>query len=143
MTEANGIDLDRAHGAREAMVELIKIVEGFYACGIASSVYCATDAAGNAVPEPVFANIGKLLLSTQIYDMHRLAHHVSGGLVVTLLEGGLEVHQRAAEALDVGRAQVAGLHAAQRAALRGLVRCRAGGRNEDRRLIRSRLCGAA
>jgi len=32
----------------------------------------------------VFANIGKLLLATQIYDMHRIAHHVSGGLIVTL-----------------------------------------------------------
>jgi 4-hydroxybutyryl-CoA dehydratase/vinylacetyl-CoA-Delta-isomerase len=36
------------------------------------------------MPEAVFANIGKLLLATQIYDMHRLAHHVSGGLIVTL-----------------------------------------------------------
>ena len=35
-------------------------------------------------PEPVYANIGKLLLATKIYDMHRLAHEVSGGLVVTL-----------------------------------------------------------
>jgi 4-hydroxybutyryl-CoA dehydratase/vinylacetyl-CoA-Delta-isomerase len=38
MTEANGVDLDRAHGLREAMVDLIKIVEGFYACGVAASV---------------------------------------------------------------------------------------------------------
>jgi 4-hydroxybutyryl-CoA dehydratase/vinylacetyl-CoA-Delta-isomerase len=37
-----------------------------------------------ALPEPVFANIGKLLLGTQIYDMHRLAHEVSGGMVVAL-----------------------------------------------------------
>ena len=85
MTEANGIDLDRAHNLREQMIDLIKIVEGFYACGVAASVYCNPDAkAGVAVPEPVFANIGKLLLATQIYDMHRIAHHVSGGLIVTL-----------------------------------------------------------
>jgi 4-hydroxybutyryl-CoA dehydratase/vinylacetyl-CoA-Delta-isomerase len=32
----------------------------------------------------VFANIGKLLLATQIYDMHRIAHTVSGGLIVAL-----------------------------------------------------------
>jgi 4-hydroxybutyryl-CoA dehydratase / vinylacetyl-CoA-Delta-isomerase len=37
-----------------------------------------------AVPDAVFANVGKLLLATQIYDMHRLAHHVSGGLIVAL-----------------------------------------------------------
>jgi 4-hydroxybutyryl-CoA dehydratase / vinylacetyl-CoA-Delta-isomerase len=84
MTEANGIELDAAPGLREAMVELIKIVEGFYACGVAASVYAGRDAAGVAVPDAVFANIGKLLLASQIYDMHRLAHHVSGGLVVAL-----------------------------------------------------------
>jgi 4-hydroxybutyryl-CoA dehydratase/vinylacetyl-CoA-Delta-isomerase len=84
MTEANGIELDAAPNLREAMIDLIKIVEGFYACGVAASVYGSRDVAGVAVPDAVFANIGKLLLATQIYDMHRLAHHVSGGLVVTL-----------------------------------------------------------
>ena len=84
MTEANGLDLDRAHGLREQMVELIKIVEGFFACGVAASVYGAPDPAGNIMPDIVFSNIGKLLLATQIYDMHRIAHHVSGGLIVSL-----------------------------------------------------------
>jgi 4-hydroxybutyryl-CoA dehydratase/vinylacetyl-CoA-Delta-isomerase len=84
MTEANGLDLDEASGLREAMVELITIVEGFYACGVAASVYGERDSSGIATPEAVFANIGKLLLATQIYDMHRLAHHVSGGLIVAL-----------------------------------------------------------
>ena len=84
MTEANGIDLDRADNLRDSMVDLIKIVEGFYACGVAASVYGSIDEAGVAVPDAVFANVGKLLLATQIYDMHRLAHHVSGGLIVSL-----------------------------------------------------------
>jgi 4-hydroxybutyryl-CoA dehydratase / vinylacetyl-CoA-Delta-isomerase len=66
------------------MVELIKIVEGFFACGVAASVYGIADPAGPVMPDPVFANVGKLLLATQIYDMHRLAHYVSGGLVVAL-----------------------------------------------------------
>jgi 4-hydroxybutyryl-CoA dehydratase/vinylacetyl-CoA-Delta-isomerase len=84
MTEANGLDLDSHHNLRDSMVELIRIVEGFFACGVAASVYGEATAAGNMAPEPVFANIGKLLLATQIYDMHRLAHHVSGGLIVAL-----------------------------------------------------------
>jgi 4-hydroxybutyryl-CoA dehydratase/vinylacetyl-CoA-Delta-isomerase len=84
MTEANGLDSERAHGLREAMTELITIVEGFYACGVAASVYATPEAGGITMPEPVFANIGKLLLATQIYDMQRLAHEVSGGLIVTL-----------------------------------------------------------
>ena len=84
MTEANGIDLDRAGNLRDQMVDLIKIVEGFYACGVAASVYGTADESGVVTPDGVFANIGKLLLATQIYDMHRIAHHVSGGLIVTL-----------------------------------------------------------
>ncbi|GAP34728.1 4-hydroxyphenylacetate 3-hydroxylase family protein [Piscinibacter sakaiensis] len=85
MCEANGFDPGERANLREPMVELIKITEGFYACGVAASVYATRDPlAGNYMPEPVFANIGKLLLATQVYDMHRLAHEVSGGLIVAL-----------------------------------------------------------
>jgi 4-hydroxybutyryl-CoA dehydratase/vinylacetyl-CoA-Delta-isomerase len=85
MSEANGFDPGATSALREPMVELIKITEGFFACGVAASVYgTRDDASGTFMPEPVFANIGKLLLSTQIYDMHRLAHEVSGGLIVAL-----------------------------------------------------------
>ena len=42
------------------------------------------DHSGGFMPEPVFANDGKLLLATQIYDMHHLAHEVLGGLIVAL-----------------------------------------------------------
>jgi 4-hydroxybutyryl-CoA dehydratase/vinylacetyl-CoA-Delta-isomerase len=85
MCEANGFDPGETSSLREPMVELIKITEGFFACGVAASVYGTPDPhAGNFMPEPVFSNIGKLLLATQIYDMHRLAHEVSGGLIVAL-----------------------------------------------------------
>jgi 4-hydroxybutyryl-CoA dehydratase/vinylacetyl-CoA-Delta-isomerase len=84
MCEANGLGADETPHLRDALVDLIKITEGFFACGVASSVYGLSDAAGNFQPEPVYANIGKLLLATQIYDMHRLAHQVSGGIVVAL-----------------------------------------------------------
>jgi len=88
MCEANGLAPERKASLREPMVELIKITEGFYACGVAASVYATQDPHfKNFMPEPVFANIGKLLLSTQIYDMHRLAHEVSGGLIVALPGG--------------------------------------------------------
>ena len=84
MIEANGLDPERHGHIREAMVELIKIVEGFFACGVAASVYGQKDPAGSIMPDTVFSNIGKLLLATQIFDMHRLANYVSGGLVVAL-----------------------------------------------------------
>jgi len=94
MTEANGLDSERAPGLRNAMTDLIKIVEGFYACGVAASVYGTLEAEGIVMPEVVFSNIGKLLLATQIYDMQRLAHEVSGGLVVAL-PGPAEDHNPA------------------------------------------------
>ncbi len=84
MAEANGLAVEDTSHLRERMVDLIKIVEGFYACGVACSVYGRADRSGCLEPERVFANIGKLLISTQIYDMHRIAHDVSGGLVVAL-----------------------------------------------------------
>ena len=84
MTEANGLDAGHAPGLRDAMTDLIRIVEGFYACGVAASVYATREADGIFMPEVVFSNIGKLLLATQIYEMQRLAHEVSGGLIVTL-----------------------------------------------------------
>jgi 4-hydroxybutyryl-CoA dehydratase/vinylacetyl-CoA-Delta-isomerase len=84
MAEANGLDPGRHGHIRDAMVELITVVEGFFACGVAASVYAVPDGGDGIMPEPVFSNIGKLLLATKIYDMHRLAHYVSGGLIVAL-----------------------------------------------------------
>ncbi len=84
MYEANGLDVDKHSHIREQMVKLIKIVEGFFACGVALSVYSVKDPSGVAMPDPVFSNIGKLLLATQIYDMHKIAHYVSGDLIVAL-----------------------------------------------------------
>ena len=85
MCEANGLDPNDKANLRDPMVELITITEGFYACGVAASVYAEKDAySGSYMPDPVFSNIGKLLLATKIYDMHRLAHEVSGGLIVAL-----------------------------------------------------------
>lgn len=84
MTEANGLEPDRYGHIRDAMVELITVTESFFACGVAASVYCVEDPVGSVMPDPVFANIGKLLLATKIYDMQRLAHYVSGGLIVAL-----------------------------------------------------------
>ena len=84
MVQANGLDPDNHSHIRDAMVELITITESFFACGVAASVYCTKDPAGSVMPDTVFSNIGKLLLATKIYDMHRVAHYVSGGLIVSL-----------------------------------------------------------
>jgi 4-hydroxybutyryl-CoA dehydratase/vinylacetyl-CoA-Delta-isomerase len=80
---------------------------------VAASVYGLKNAGGSMAPDAVFANIGKLLLSTQIYDMHRLAHDVSGGLVVAL-PGPEEDHNPATQAslaaVLAGRADIPAAH---------------------------------
>jgi 4-hydroxybutyryl-CoA dehydratase / vinylacetyl-CoA-Delta-isomerase len=109
MCEANGFDPGKESHLREQMVELIKITEGFFACGVAASVYAKQDEHCDIfMPDPVFSNIGKLLLATQIYDMHRIAHYVSGGLIVTL-PGPDEDHnpETAAQLSEVLRANPA------------------------------------
>ena len=106
MCEANGFDPGSETHLREQMVELIKITEGFFACGVAASVYAAEDPHSKSfMPDPVYSNIGKLLLATQIYDMQRIAHYVSGGLIVAL-PGPDEDHNpaTAAKLADVLRA---------------------------------------
>ena len=45
MCEANGFDPGETSSLREPMVELIKITEGFFACGVAASVYGTRDRA--------------------------------------------------------------------------------------------------
>jgi 4-hydroxybutyryl-CoA dehydratase / vinylacetyl-CoA-Delta-isomerase len=129
MVEANGLDPERHGHVRDAMVELIKIVEGFFACGVAASVYGMKNAAGSIAPDTVFANVGKLLLSTQIYDMHRLAHDLSGGLVVAL--PGPDGPQSGDTGLALGRARRARRHPGgaaprSRAASRGPHRLQSG-----------------
>ncbi len=85
MCEANGFDPAKESHLRDQMVELITITEGFFACGVAASVYGKADEHSKTfMPDAVFSNIGKLLLATKIYDMYRIAHYVSGGLIVTL-----------------------------------------------------------
>ncbi|MEO0975129.1 MAG: 4-hydroxyphenylacetate 3-hydroxylase N-terminal domain-containing protein, partial [Pseudomonadota bacterium] len=46
MAQANGLDPHRVPHIRDDLVELIKIVEGFYACGVAASSYAVMDDAG-------------------------------------------------------------------------------------------------
>ena len=86
MCEANGLDPGEHGHMREQMVELITIIEGFFACGVAARVYASQGPGSGDVDagRRCSRNIGKLLLATQIYDMHRLAHYVSGGLIVAL-----------------------------------------------------------
>ena len=74
MCEEMARDPDRKANLRDPMVELIKITEGFCPVGCSQR----PRGLGTRIQRPsclnrCISNIGKLLLSTQIYDVHRLA----------------------------------------------------------------------
>jgi aromatic ring hydroxylase len=62
MTEANGLDMATVPHLRDSMAELIKLVEGFFACGVAASVYGIEDPSGSWMPEPIFSNVGQIVI---------------------------------------------------------------------------------
>ena len=121
MIQANGLDPDRHSHIRDQMVDLITMVEGFYACGVAASTYAAPHPSGTVIPDAVFANIGKLLLANQIYDMHRIAHYVSGGLVVALPGPDEDHNPETAAALDAVLGGCSDIPAAKRLAVSRVV----------------------
>jgi len=82
MAEANGLDIQKTGHVRDKIADLIKYVESFYACGVTSSIFGEETQAGNFIPEPVYSNIGKLLQGDHIYDMFRITHDISGGILV-------------------------------------------------------------
>lgn len=82
ITSDNGLSYHQGGHIHTAMADLIRIVEGFYATGVAASVYGRRTCAGNFEPDPVYANLGKLLLAQQVYDLFRIAHDIAGGIVV-------------------------------------------------------------
>jgi len=83
MAEANGLDPQKTGHVREKIADLIKFVESFYACGVTSAIFGSETTAGNFKPEPVYANIGKLLQGKHIYDMFRIVHDTTGGILVS------------------------------------------------------------
>jgi len=83
MSEYNGTPHTEISHIRSSMAELIRITEGFYATGIAAAVHAQKTAGGNYVPDPVQSNIGKWLLAEQVYDIFRIAHEISGAVVIT------------------------------------------------------------
>ena len=84
MAEANGLDVEGTAHLRERMVELIKIVEGFYACGIASSGLRRRGRLGLRRARPGLRQYRQAAAVHADLRQHRIAHEVSGGLVVAL-----------------------------------------------------------
>jgi len=83
IAESNGLDPQNTPHIRDKISNLIKYVESFYACGVTSSIFGNETPAGNFRPDPIYTNIGKLIQGLHIYDMFKIAHEITGGLLVT------------------------------------------------------------
>jgi len=83
IAESNGLDPQNTPHIRDKISNLIKYVESFYACGVTSSIFGKETPAGNFRPDPIYTNIGKLIQGLHIYDMFKIAHEITGGLLVT------------------------------------------------------------
>lgn len=117
----NGLPAEKARNTREALIELLVLVETFFACGVAACRYGRSTIAGNWAPDALYANVGKLLMGRAIYDTFRVAHEISGGLVVTVptIED-VESHDNAA-LIDKYMAAGTGTSAGERIALARLL----------------------
>jgi len=80
MAEYNGLDALRVGHLKEKLTDLIVIGESMWACGVAGAYQSTILEPGIAYPDPVFANIGKLLCGMHSCDEYRIVLDFAGGL---------------------------------------------------------------
>ena len=69
---------------RDKLVEMVHLAETLYCCSIACSCQGYALPAGNFMADPLLANITKLNVTRNVYEMARLAQDIAGGLLATL-----------------------------------------------------------
>lgn len=78
MAEYNGLPIS-GH-LREKLTDLILVGESIWACGVTAAYQSKTIEPGIAYPDPVFCNIGKLLVGMHTFDEYRIVLDFAGGL---------------------------------------------------------------
>lgn len=82
LAEAQG-----AQGAahiREKLVDMVHLAETLYCCSIACSCQGYALPCGSYMADPLLANITKLNVTRNIYEISRLAQDIAGGVLATL-----------------------------------------------------------
>jgi 4-hydroxybutyryl-CoA dehydratase/vinylacetyl-CoA-Delta-isomerase len=81
LAEAQGTD--RATHIREKLVDMVHLAETLYCCSIACSCQGYALPAGNYMADPLLANVTKLNVTKNVYEISRLAHDIAGGILAT------------------------------------------------------------
>jgi len=82
LTEAQGTA--GASHIREKLVEMVHLAETLYCCSIACSCQGYALPSGSHMADPLLANVTKLNVTRNVYEIARLAHDVAGGILATM-----------------------------------------------------------
>ena len=74
---------DAAH-IKDKIVEMVHLAETLYCCSIACSCQGYQLPAGNFIADPLLANVTKLNVTRNVYEIARLAQDMAGGMLATL-----------------------------------------------------------
>ena len=69
---------------RDKLVEMVHLVETLYCCSIACSCQGYALSAGNFLADPLLANVTKLNVTRNMYEIARLAQDIAGGMLATM-----------------------------------------------------------
>jgi len=81
LAEAQGT-IKAAH-VRDKLVEMVQLAETLYACSIACSCQGFALPAGSYMADPLLANVTKLNVTRNVYEVSRLAQDIAGGVLAT------------------------------------------------------------
>jgi 4-hydroxybutyryl-CoA dehydratase/vinylacetyl-CoA-Delta-isomerase len=74
----------QASHVRDKITEMVQLAESLYCCSIACSVQGARTASGAYFVDPLLANVTKLNVTRNMYEIGRLAQDIAGGFIATL-----------------------------------------------------------
>lgn len=69
---------------KDKIVEMVHLAETLYCCSIACSCQGYQLPAGNFIADPLLANVTKLNVTRNVYEIARLAQDMAGGMLATL-----------------------------------------------------------
>jgi 4-hydroxybutyryl-CoA dehydratase/vinylacetyl-CoA-Delta-isomerase len=81
LAEAQGTE--KATHIREKLVDMVQLAETIYCCSVACSCQGYALPAGNYMADPLLANVTKLNVTQNIYEIARLAQDIAGGILAT------------------------------------------------------------
>jgi 4-hydroxybutyryl-CoA dehydratase/vinylacetyl-CoA-Delta-isomerase len=83
LAEYNGID--KMPHIRDKIIEMVRLTETIYSCGLATALEGEKTAAGSYFINPLLGNVCKLNVAALPFEMARLAVDIAGGILGTLV----------------------------------------------------------